>query len=1412
MIRDLLEVLALMDEPPMADEVADALWLACHLPEQLPRAAAPPAMRDHTAAGLPGYDPLRPGDRGGSAAGQRGPAEGTVPGTSVHLPAAVGARGTGGVPASVPAVPAIRSALAVARALRDLHRYTASSTEFVLDEDATAEAIADSGILMTKCRPAPARWLDVVLVIDESATMAIWQRTVREFRALLEWQGAFRDIRVWRVGAGRQEGPPRLRAEGSESPRDPRDLIAARGQRVVCVVSDCLHPMWADGRMGALLETWGAAEPVVIIQPLPQRLWARCCPLFTPVLLRTPGAARPNARLDVRLRVPGSVAGLGIPVPVVELDARWLKSWAGLIAGSAAEWSPGVVLFSRARGDGPGPAGNYEDIPRDPLAAVLRFRAIASPTAFRLASYLAATPPSLPLMRLVQRVTLPRSRPAHLAEVLLSGLLLGSDDSTGGAAEVGYDFRAGVRELLLSGLSRTEVLRVAAEVSLFVNERLGSAVDFRALFAADSPLGRSAAGEPFAVVAFHVLRALGGSYAELAKGPPDRVPAATAAIGRPVPGDAVEARAGHTASAGGGRSIRSRHTFRSHPSGDAVTSSQPEQSGGREPNAGEQPAVMGGVPVRNPNFTGREQLLLDLRAQLSMRASVLLPQALHGLGGVGKTQVAVEYVHRFATDYELVWWISAEQTPLIRSSLTELGGRLGIAAEDDATRTIVNVLDALRTGRPYRRWILVFDNADTPESVEEYLPYPTGHILITSRNPAWTAKAQALEVDVFPREESIQFILQRGREISVEDANRLAEALGDLPLALEQAAVWQRETGMPVPEYLQLLDVRMSELLSENPPADYPRPVAATWGLALDQLAEKWPAAAELLRLCAFFSPEPIAERLLTAGRVLNLPDQLGRALRDPLEFSRAKRDIGRYALAKTNPGEKTIQVHRLVQAILRDQMTEQQQSAYRATVHQLMYAADPGDPEERENWERLAEISNHVLGCDLVSAESAEGRQVVLDIIRYRYERGDYQSSRELGEATVLQWWQTLGPDHEQTLVAVLHLANAWRELGMTNESREYTRDTLERMQRVLGENHEYTLNTARSYAGDLRTLGDYPAARALDEEILPKYRQVFGEDHMQTLRCANNLGVDLRLSGDFYAARELDRDTLDRRRRYLGAEHKDSLYSAGQFVRDLRGCGSYREALALLAETLPIYESRLGPEHPDVINVLLEAATTRRRAGWYEEAKTEAERCLKVYRARFGERHKATVAAMTILGEILRCLGNIEAARPLSEAAAVLAREVYEADNIVPYLFDNNLAMILRAQDQHEAARALDEAARQAIIEDWVPDHPYALCVTANLASDLSMAGDHERARALDADTLERSARTRHPEHPLTLGCMANLGLDLRALGDLEEGRRLLDRAMSQLAIYPGMQDPEVVLVSGQHRLQFDIEPPSL
>jgi Tetratricopeptide repeat len=1389
-LDELLRVLALLDEnePPSAEEVADALWLAGRLPARL---AQGPGERPAPAPPAPGSRPS--GRRAGTAAraGQSRVMDQPVPATSVHLPAAPGAPGAGGMPAGVPAVPAIRSALAVQRALRPLHRRSASRTESVVDEEATAEVIADTGIWLPQCHPALQRWLDVALVVDESQTMSIWQPVVAEFRTMLERQGAFRDVRTWRMSMAGPGGPVRLRADGSPSARDPAVLAAGGSPRLVLVISDCVHRAWADGRVGAVLESWGSAQPVTLIQPLPQRMWSRHCPPFTPVLIRPDGPAAPNTRLAVRPRtVPGlDLSALGVPVPVVEMEPRWLGPWAELVARPGPDWSAGVVMFTRQPGGHQARPGTAQPVPAQPLDAVLQFQASVSPTAFRLASFLAAAPLSLPIMRLVQHVMLPESRPGHLAEVYLSGLVQPVEPSAAGVFAVGYDFRPGVRELLLSALSRTEVLRVAAEVSRFVSDRLGSPVDFRALFTTHSRLGRLPAGERFTSVARHVLQALGGSYADIAHHPAE--PAHT------LPRSATELH---------------RFTVPSHRPGETVTTSQPESGGRHEPPAAEQPAIWGGVPARNPNFTGREQLLLDLRAQLGRRTSVLLPQALHGLGGVGKTQLAVEYVHRFATDYQLVWWISAEQVPLIRSSLAELGSRMGLAAEDDASGTIRNVLEALRQGRPYARWLLVFDNADAPQAVEEYLPYPTGHVLITSRNPMWANQAQALEVDVFSRAESIQFIQHRGRDISMPDADRLAEALGDLPLALEQAAAWQRETSMPVPDYLQLLGERMAELLSENAPADYPRPVAATWGLALDQLTEQWPAAAELLRLCAFFSPEPIAERLLTAGRVLNLPDLLGQVLRDPVEFSRAKRDIGRYALARSNPAEKTIQVHRLIQRVLRDQLTAGQRHDYRAIVHQLMYAADPGDPDDQGNWERLAEISNHIFGSDLISAETAQGREVVLDIIRYRYERGDYQSCRELGEATVLAWWQALGADDEQTLVAVRELANAWRALGMTEEAREYTRDTLERMRAVFGDDHEHTLSTARGYAADLRLLGDYPAARTLDEEILPNFRRVFGEDHLQTLRCANNLGVDLRLAGDFYAALELDEDTLDRSRRYLGADHKHSLHCAGQLVKDLRGTGRYDDALGLLEEILPIYESRLGPEHPDVVIVRLGGAATMRRAGRYQEGKAEAERCLKLYRARFGDRHPDTISAMTILAELLRCLGETEQARTLSQTAADLAREVYEGNNVVPYLFDNNLAIILRAEGDLDRARLLDERAREEIVAETGLDHSYALCVSANLASDFFLAGDHERARELDADTLERSIRVRRDEHPLTLGCKANLGLDLRALGDVTAGERLLEEIVLPLDIFPITGDPEVALVKNLNRLQFDIEPPRL
>ena len=237
-----------------------------------------------------------------------------------------------------------------------------------------------------------------------------------------------------------------------------------------------------------------------------------------------------------------------------------------------------------------------------------------------------------------------------------------------------------------------------------------------------------------------------------------------------------------------------------------MTSARPEpdvSSAPLQPDAMVSPEVWGNVPQRNKNFTGRSELLDDLRRRVTNRTAALVPHALHGLGGVGKTQLAIEYAYRYATEYQVIWWISADQTALVRSNLAALALRLGITGlvPNRVEEAVAAVLNALRRGDPYARWLLVFDNADEPELIRSLMPAGPGDIIITSRNRGWAQVVDALEVNVFTRDESKEFLSRRVPSITEDDADRLAEEFGDLPLGLEQAGAWLVQTAMTVDAY-----------------------------------------------------------------------------------------------------------------------------------------------------------------------------------------------------------------------------------------------------------------------------------------------------------------------------------------------------------------------------------------------------------------------------------------------------------------------------------------------------------------------------------------------------------------------------------------------------------------------------------
>ncbi|WP_170322847.1 FxSxx-COOH system tetratricopeptide repeat protein [Acrocarpospora macrocephala] len=309
-----------------------------------------------------------------------------------------------------------------------------------------------------------------------------------------------------------------------------------------------------------------------------------------------------------------------------------------------------------------------------------------------------------------------------------------------------------------------------------------------------------------------------------------------------------------------------------------------------------QPEIFERVPHRNRNFTGRESLLHQLReGTRSVTAVIPLPQALQGYGGVGKTHLAIEYAHRYGSHYDLVWWIPADQYYLVPSALAAMAPYLGLAPASivGVEEAAESVRRALQKGEPYNNWLLIFDNAEDSR-IERFIPRGPGHVIITSRNPNWDDQFRSLAVDVFTREESIEFLRKRlGSRITRDEADQLADKLGDLPLALEQVGALQRRGTMSIDQYIELLEKETSRLLDIERPKDYPLTMTAAWRVSVSLLEDRLAVALDLLRCCAFFGPEPIPLDVFRRGNKANAPS-LAKILPDPIMLDKTVK--GKYS------------------------------------------------------------------------------------------------------------------------------------------------------------------------------------------------------------------------------------------------------------------------------------------------------------------------------------------------------------------------------------------------------------------------------------------------------------------------------------------------------------------------------------
>ncbi|WP_329160867.1 FxSxx-COOH system tetratricopeptide repeat protein [Streptomyces sp. NBC_01717] len=830
------------------------------------------------------------------------------------------------------------------------------------------------------------------------------------------------------------------------------------------------------------------------------------------------------------------------------------------------------------------------------------------------------------------------------------------------------------------------------------------------------------------------------------------------------------------------------------------------------------PEVWGGVPRRNTRFTGREELLSRAYRALQDAGSGAGVVTLHGMSGVGKTQLAAEYVYRFGSEYDVVWWVPADRRALYRQKLAELAPELGLSTGVEYGERLRAVRDSLRRGDPHSHWLLVLDGADEPEQIWDLVPTGPGHVLITSRNPEWGEhNSNLVEVPVYRRDESVAFIRRRAPRLTQTEADLLADALEDLPLLLDQTAGWLNDSDMSVDEYIELLEGGIDQDVVKIS-ADFPLAFQTAWSILLNKLKDTVPESVDLLRLCTFFAPGSIPVRLLKEMPAGELPEQLSGLMNDPLLWNKAIAQLRQYSVVRLESHESIIDepssgeslyLHRMVHQIVSKDMPERDRQEFIGVVRRALAAADPGRPTDTRQWPAYAEITPHLKWADVLLSTDPAVHTLVLNCLRYMYLSGEYRAGIKLGARAMKAWRELLGENHPRVWDLSYNYANLLRAVGDYAGTEAIERAAVNHLRAERGEHDLEHLRAAGGLAADLRGLGRYDEALEISGWILAAYRELLGEQDSRTLDAQNNLAISLRLLGRYEESLELNRRTLESRRQLLRPRHSWTLYSEINYATDLRLLGRYAEAESLQTQSARVHRLVLGADNPQTLRAEHNLALCHYRSGDRGKARELFTRVLERCERVLGEGDPLTMMFAASQSCFAREHADIDQARDISEkVVSGYADMLGEAH---PYVAGTraNHALVLRNVGEREHAHVLIEEALADLTQAVGENHPWTLGCAINASALRNLVGDPESAASLMESTVSRATEALGRTHPLTLSARIAHAADLRGVRDRQRAEKIETEALGDLVTTLGAQHVHTVSARSRNRPYWDFEP---